>query len=63
VFIIHLRDVWHSEWSVDVHSESCIHGLYAQLEQLEQARQSQQSPSQVGQLVYSLNVGQHRVCM
>jgi len=47
VFIIRLRDVWHKQWNLDVHSESCIRSLCDQLEKLEHAKQSQQSPTQV----------------
>ena len=47
LFIIRLIDLWHKQWNVDVHNESCICSLYAQLQQLEHAKQSQQSPTQV----------------
>jgi len=47
VFIVRLRDVWHKQWNLDVHSESCIRSLCDQLEKLEHAKQSQQSPTQV----------------
>jgi len=47
VFIMHLRDLWHKQWNVDVHNQSRIVTLYVELEQMEHAKQSQQSPTQV----------------
>jgi len=46
-FIMRLRDLWHVQWYVDVHSEISVSSLYGQLQQLEHAKQSQQSPTQV----------------
>jgi len=47
VFVLYLRDLWHKQCAVDLHSESSVLSLYDQLQQLEHAKQSQQSLTQV----------------
>ena len=46
-FLVHLKDLWHKQWRVDINDESRIRTLYGELQKLEQATQSHRSQIQV----------------